>query len=139
MQYEILGVGTFQGGGINTTGEGSGMLPGQGKIKYKAKDYIKIQEEKNRKPRIWRIGDKKIIDKVEIGSAVKVVSLDNDYREDTFIIVEQNDADVNLNQVSAESPIGRVLLGAKIGEIVEVNAPTGVYKYKVLEIFNCYI
>ena len=44
--------------------------------------------------------------------------------------------EVNLaeNRISNESPLGRALLGAKKNQVVEVEAPAGVMKYKVLAI-----
>ena len=36
--------------------------------------------------------------------------------------------------ISNESPVGRALVGAKAGDIVEADAPTAVLKYKVIEI-----
>ena len=38
------------------------------------------------------------------------------------------------NKISNESPFGQALIGAKVGDIVEVEAPAGVIKYKVLSI-----
>ena len=38
------------------------------------------------------------------------------------------------NKISNESPLGKALLGAKKGDVVEVNAPAGVLKYKILAI-----
>ena len=38
------------------------------------------------------------------------------------------------NKISNESPFGKALIGAKVGDVVEVEAPAGVVKYKVLSI-----
>ena len=38
------------------------------------------------------------------------------------------------NKISNESPLGEALLGAKKNQTVEVNAPAGVMKYKILSI-----
>ena len=44
------------------------------------------------------------------------------------------EADPFENKISNESPIGSALMGAKKNQIVEVNAPAGVIRYKVLSI-----
>ena len=45
-----------------------------------------------------------------------------------------SEADPFEGKISNESPVGRALIGAKAGDIVEVNAPAGILKYQVLEI-----
>ena len=45
-----------------------------------------------------------------------------------------NEVDLSQNKISNESPIGAALMGAKKNQIVEVNAPAGIIKYKVLSI-----
>ena len=42
--------------------------------------------------------------------------------------------DLAQNRISNESPIGKALIGAKKNQVVEVNAPAGIIKYKVLAI-----
>ena len=54
--------------------------------------------------------------------------------EETYTIVGSTEVDLSQNRISNESPIGVALLGAKKGQVVEVNAPAGVLKYKVLSI-----
>ena len=38
------------------------------------------------------------------------------------------------NKISNEAPIGKALIGAKVGDVVNVEAPDGTYQYKVLDI-----
>jgi len=52
----------------------------------------------------------------------------------TYQIVGEKEADLKLNKISAASPIGKGLLGKKKGEIAEVQAPTGILKFKVEDI-----
>ena len=54
--------------------------------------------------------------------------------EETYTIVGSTEVDLAQNKISNESPIGKALLGAKKNQVVEVNAPAGVIKYKVLSI-----
>ncbi|MCR5203268.1 MAG: transcription elongation factor GreA [Lachnospiraceae bacterium] len=71
---------------------------------------------------------------VNIGS--KVVIRDLEEKEDIeYRIVGSTEADILANKISNESPVGRALLGAKKGDVVEVETPTGaVIKYKVLKL-----
>ena len=49
-------------------------------------------------------------------------------------IVGSAEADPFEGKISNESPVGKALLGARVGETVEVQVPDGVSKFKVLEI-----
>jgi transcription elongation factor GreA len=49
----------------------------------------------------------------------------------TYQIVGEKEADLKAGKISASSPIGKGLLGKHVGEIAEVQAPTGVLKFKV--------
>lgn len=52
----------------------------------------------------------------------------------TYQIVGEKEADLKAGKISASSPIGKGLMGKSKGEVAEVNAPTGVIKFKVEEI-----
>lgn len=52
----------------------------------------------------------------------------------TYQIVGEKEADLKAGKISASSPIGRGLIGKTIGQIAEVQAPTGVLKFKVEDI-----
>ena len=72
-------------------------------------------------------------DKVETGLFVKVE--DKTYNEtDVYQIVGSPQANPIENRISDESPIGRTLLGHKVGDHVLVEAPTGNIELLVLEI-----
>lgn len=73
------------------------------------------------------------VDVVTVGSVVKVMDYDFD-EEVEYIIVGSAEADPLLNKISNESPVGRGLIGKKVGDVIEVNVPDGVSKYKILEI-----
>ncbi|WP_432404896.1 transcription elongation factor GreA [Wukongibacter sp. M2B1] len=72
-------------------------------------------------------------DMVSVGATVKVMDLEFD-EEVEYTIVGSAEADPYELKISNESPVGRALIGRKVGEIVEVQIPDGVTKYKVLEI-----
>ena len=51
-----------------------------------------------------------------------------------YHIVGSAEADPTANKLSNESPVGKAILGHKKGETVEVSAPRGTLKFKILEI-----
>lgn len=79
-----------------------------------------------------RIIDAKDVDisKVSILSRVKLTNLANKKTVEYQIVSEQ-EADLKAGKISVTSPIGKGLLGKKVGEIAEVNAPSGVLKFKI--------
>lgn len=94
----------------------------------------KIAELEN-KIRFARIIDESEIDTktVQIGNIVTVH--DEEFDEDIeYTIVGSTEVDLAQNKISNESPMGVALLGAKKGQIVSVDAPVGVMKYKILSI-----
>jgi transcription elongation factor GreA len=72
-------------------------------------------------------------DIVSVGSKVKVMDYEFD-EEVLFSIVGSAEADPMENKISNESPVGSALIGKKVGDIVEVQVPDGVNKYKILDI-----
>ena len=74
------------------------------------------------------------IDKVGIGTIVKV--LDADFGEKfEYSIVGSTEADPDNDKISDESPVGKALMGRKVGESVEVSTPAGTtFTLEILEI-----
>jgi transcription elongation factor GreA len=94
----------------------------------------KIAELEN-KVRYAKIIDDSEIDTktVQVGNTVKL--WDEEFDEEVvYTIVGSTEADLLQNRISNESPIGMALLGSKKNQIVEVQAPAGVTKYKILSI-----
>lgn len=52
----------------------------------------------------------------------------------TYTLVAPQEANLSLGKISVKSPIGKGLLGTSIGETAEVNVPTGIIKFEILEI-----
>ena len=73
------------------------------------------------------------LDKISVGCQIKIVDLE-DNSELTYKIVGSTEANSLKGKISNESPLGKALLGAKIGDLVTVEAPMGELQYKVLEI-----
>jgi len=71
-------------------------------------------------------------DQVEIGCKVKIKISGNLTKE--FNIVNHLEADPIVNKISDQSPLGVALLGKKINDEVEVNAPAGKITYKIVSI-----
>lgn len=94
----------------------------------------KIVELEN-KLRYAKIIDESEIDTktVQVGNTVKL--FDQEFDEEVcYTIVGSTEVDLAQNRISNESPIGTALMGAKKDQIVEVQAPAGVIKYKILSI-----
>lgn len=72
-------------------------------------------------------------DRVSVGTNVKVRDEDNG-EEITFSIVGVNEEDPFEDKLSLECPVGAALEGATVGSLVEVEAPMGVIRYRVLSI-----
>ena len=73
------------------------------------------------------------LDKISIGCKVKVYDVDFD-EEMEFKIVGSTEANSLQNKISNESPVGRALLGKRVGDVVDVEPQAGIIQYKVLEI-----
>ena len=69
--------------------------------------------------------------KVSIGSCVKIKSGNLEHE---YLIVSKVEADPTENKISNESPIGKKLLGKKVGDEFEVDTPAGKKTYKILSI-----
>ena len=99
-----------------------------------AENEGKIVELEN-KIRHAKIIDEKDIDTktVQVGNKVKL--FDEEFKEEIeYTIVGSTEVNLAENKISNESPLGMALLGAKKNQVVEVTAPAGVMKYKILSI-----
>ena len=91
--------------------------------------------ELEQKIRFARIIDESEIDTeiVQVGNIVRV--LDMEFKEEEeYTIVGTTEVDLSVNKISNESPIATALLGKRVGDIAEVEAPEGIIKLKVLKI-----
>lgn len=73
------------------------------------------------------------IDFVGIGTIVKIEDVETKEIL-VYSIVSSKEADPFENKISDESPVGRALIGKKVGDEVEISVPAGVFKYKIIEI-----
>jgi len=70
---------------------------------------------------------------VHILSVVKVKDLTHK-EEISFTLVSPEESDFELDKISIISPLGKLLLGKKVGEVVNVEIPEGTIQYKILSI-----
>jgi len=70
---------------------------------------------------------------VTTGARITVEILPSKKKE-TFFIVGSQEANPKEKRISDESPFGRAVIGACVGDTVSVDAPSGTMKYKVVEI-----
>ncbi len=70
---------------------------------------------------------------VNVGSKVQVLDVEFD-EEETFYIVGSTEANPDAGKISDESPVGKGLLGHRIGDIVAIPVPNGSVNYKILNI-----
>ena len=71
--------------------------------------------------------------KVSILTTVRIKNLKNN-AEMKYTIVAENEADFKAGKISIDSPIGKGLVGKKVGDKVEVTVPAGVIPFQVMEI-----
>ena len=79
------------------------------------------------------VEDEVDLDKVSVGCKVKVYDVEFD-EEIEFRLVGSTEANSLEGKISNESPVGKALIGAKKGDTVSVEMPSGVMEYKILEI-----
>jgi transcription elongation factor GreA len=79
------------------------------------------------------VEDEVDLDKISVGCKVKVYDFEFE-EEIEFKIVGSTEANSLEGKISNESPVGHALIGATVGDIVEVEMPAGIMKYKVLGI-----
>ncbi|MDR3481813.1 MAG: transcription elongation factor GreA [Burkholderiaceae bacterium] len=88
-----------------------------------------------------KLGAAQIIDPALLDAEGRVVFASTVLLEDmesgdkvSYQIVGTDEADLKLSKVSITSPIARALIGKYAGDVVEVQAPSGVREYEVLEV-----
>ncbi len=79
------------------------------------------------------VEDEVDLDKISVGCRVKIYDCEFD-EELEYKIVGSTEASSLQGKISNESPVGKALIGAKVGEVVKVETQAGEIEYKVLEI-----
>ncbi len=82
-----------------------------------------------------RLIDESTLDvtKVLILSKVKIKNVANGATM-TYTLVAENEADLKAGKISVDSPIGKGLLGKKVGDKADITVPSGVVKFEIVEL-----
>jgi len=72
-------------------------------------------------------------DKIVFGATVLLQDI-NDGEEKRYTLVGQEEADLKNGRISVHSPVGRALIGHRVGDVVKVAVPSGTAEYEILEI-----
>jgi transcription elongation factor GreA len=74
-------------------------------------------------------------DRVGLGSHVEVLDLDKDEKH-SYDLVTSEEADVSNGKISTSSPIGKGLLGKRVGDTVKIQIPGGVREMEILSLLT---
>jgi len=77
-------------------------------------------------------GKSKKADAIQVGT--KVTIKEGNYDPETFVIVGAAEANPREGKISNESPIGKAIIGHKVGEVVKVETPGGTYNVKIIKL-----
>lgn len=87
------------------------------------------------------LGDAQVIESgtgtretVVFGTTVRLLEILSEEQK-TYTLVGQEEADLKNGSISVQSPIGRALIGHRIGDVVQVTRPAGMIEYEIQEIF----
>lgn len=87
-----------------------------------------------------KLADARIIDianrtseTIVFGATVVVIESESRQKKQ-YMLVGQDEADLKDGKISVQSPVGRALIGKRVGDLVEVQTPARVAEYEVLEI-----
>lgn len=69
---------------------------------------------------------------VEVGATITIQ--EEDYPPETYLMVGAKEADPRQGKISNESPIGKVLVGSRVGDVVVADTPGGSLRFKILKI-----
>ena len=73
-------------------------------------------------------------DVVGLGTTVSIKYVDDEDETDEYKIVGSQEADPFESKISNESPIAKAIMNKRVGDVVEVESPNGVYKIEIIEI-----
>ena len=73
------------------------------------------------------------LDKAVVGTTVKVKDTETE-EVFSYMLVSEEESDFEANKISSSSPVGKGLMGKKVGDVAEINVPAGTLRYKILEI-----
>ena len=72
---------------------------------------------------------------ITIGAKVTIRFVgDDEDEEEEYKIVDTVEADPMNNRISNESPVGKAIIGHRVGDIVDVESPSGIVQYEILKV-----
>jgi len=115
-------------GDLSENAEYDAAKEAQGLLEMKINELEKIMANA-------RIVDEKAIDtsKVTVMTKVTIKNVKNK-KEITYKLVSESEADLKAKKISVSSPMGKGLLGKKVGEIAEVKTPRGTMEFEIVKI-----
>ncbi len=72
-------------------------------------------------------------DEIHILSKVVVKNMNNQ-KEFEYTLVSPEEADFQAGKIALSSPVGQALMGKKLGDVVQANAPAGIINFEILKI-----
>jgi transcription elongation factor GreA len=75
----------------------------------------------------------RVSDTIVFGATVSVVEQESQVKRQ-YTLVGQDEADMKHNRISIQSPVGRALIGKRVGDFIEVQTPVKTVEYEVVEI-----
>ena len=72
-------------------------------------------------------------DTIVFGATVSVIEQESQAKRQ-YTLVGQDEADMKFNRISIQSPVGRALIGKRVGDFIEVQTPVKTVEYEVIEI-----
>jgi transcription elongation factor GreA len=115
-----------------------------GDLKENAEYHAAREELSLLETKIYQLQDKinraRIIDNSDISTdqvailttvQIKDLKSNKTYK---YSLVSEDEADYKLNKISISSPVGKGLLGMKVGDITEITVPAGLLRYEILSI-----
>jgi transcription elongation factor GreA len=86
------------------------------------------------------LSNARVIDESQLDTskvlALSIVKIKNQINgmDMTYTLVAESEADLATGKISVNSPIGKGLLGKSVGEVAEIQVPSGIMKFDILEI-----
>ena len=75
----------------------------------------------------------RVSDTIVFGATVLVIEQESQSKRQ-YTLVGQDEADMKVNRISIQSPVGKALIGKRVGDFVEVTTPAKMVEYEVVEI-----
>ena len=95
---------------------------------------LKISKLKDVLANAWLVDESQIdLSKVSILTSVKIKNLKNGATM-KYTLVAENEANLKEMKISIDSPIGKGLLGKKVGDKVDISVPAGIIPFEIIEI-----